>query len=58
MKGQSEKGELFAVLKLRKPKSAPKPRAKASSKASLSGKPVQLFRMVYHCKKGFQAEHL
>ena len=31
---------------------------KASSNASSSGEHVQLFRMVYHCKKGFQAEHL
>ena len=35
-----------------------KPRAKASSKASSSGEHVQLFRMVYARKKGFQAEHL
>ena len=45
-------------LKLPEPKPAPKPRAKASSKASSSGEHVQLFRMVYHRKKGFQAEHL
>ena len=41
-------------LKLPKPKPAPKPQPKASS----SGEHVQLFRMVYDCKKGFQAEHL
>ena len=41
-------------LKLPKPKPAPKPGAKASS----SGEHVQLFRMVYDCKKGFQAKHL
>ena len=45
-------------LKLPKPKPAPKPQAKASSMASSSGEHVQLFRMVYHRKKGFQAEHL
>ena len=45
-------------LKLPEPKPAPKPRAKASSTASSSGEHVQLFRMVYHRKKGFQAEHL
>eukprot|EP00670_Eutreptiella_braarudii_P023263 CAMPEP_0174345764 /NCGR_PEP_ID=MMETSP0811_2-20130205/1281_1 /TAXON_ID=73025 ORGANISM="Eutreptiella gymnastica-like, Strain CCMP1594" /NCGR_SAMPLE_ID=MMETSP0811_2 /ASSEMBLY_ACC=CAM_ASM_000667 /LENGTH=54 /DNA_ID=CAMNT_0015469723 /DNA_START=105 /DNA_END=266 /DNA_ORIENTATION=- len=45
-------------LKLPEPKPAPKPRAKASSKASSSGEHVQLFRMVYDRKKGFQAEHL
>ena len=39
-------------LKLPEPKPAPKP------KASSSGDHVQLFRMVYNCKKGFQAEHL
>ena len=31
--------------------------AKASSKASSSGEHVQLFRMLYDRKKGFQAEH-
>ena len=41
-------------LKLPEPKPAPKPRPKASS----SGEHVQLFRMVYDRKKGFQAEHL
>ena len=41
-------------LMLPEPKPTPKPRAKASS----SGEHVQLFRMVYDCKKGFQAEHL
>ena len=41
-------------LKLPEPKPAPKPQLKASS----SGEHVQLFRMVYDCKKGFQAEHL
>ena len=41
-------------LKLPEPKPAPKPRAKASS----SGEHVQLFRMVYDRKKGFQSEHL
>ena len=45
-------------LKLPEPKPAPKPQAKASSKASSSGEHVQLFRMVYDRKKGFQAEHL
>ena len=45
-------------LKLPEPKPAPKPRAKASSKASSSGEHVQLFRMVYDRKKGFQAEHV
>ena len=45
-------------LKLSEPKPAPKPRAKASSKASPSSGHVQLFRMVYDRKKGFQAEHL
>ena len=41
-------------LKLPEPKAAPKPQPKASS----SGEHVQLFRMVYDRKKGFQAEHL
>ena len=45
-------------LKLPEPKPAPKPRAKASSTTSSSGEHVQLFCMVYHRKKGFQAEHL
>ena len=45
-------------LKLPEPKPAPKPWAKASSKALSSGEHVQLFRMVYDRKKGFQAEHL
>ena len=45
-------------LKLPEPKPAPKPRAKASSKASSSSEHVELFRMVYDRKKGFQAEHL
>ena len=45
-------------LKLPELKPAPKPWAKASSTASSSGEHVQLFRMVYHRKKGFQAEHL
>ena len=45
-------------LKLPEPKPAPKPRAKASSTASSSGEHVQLFRMAYHRKKGFQVEHL
>ena len=45
-------------LKLPEPKPAPKPRPKASSKASSSGEHVQLFRMVYDRKKGFQSEHL
>ena len=45
-------------LKLQEPKPAPKPRAKASSKATSSGDHVQLFRMVYDRKKGFQAVHL
>ena len=40
-------------LKLPEPKPVPKPRAKA--KASSSGEHVQLFRMVYDRKKGFQA---
>ena len=39
-------------------KPTPKPRAKASSKASSSAEHVQLFRMVYDRKKGFQSEHL
>ena len=43
-------------LKLPEPKPAPKPRA--SSKASSTGEHVQLFRMVYDRKKGFQAEYL
>ena len=42
-------------LKLPQPKSAPKTQAKASSKAFSSGEHVQLFRMAYDCKKGFQA---
>ena len=67
MKAPSEKGEVFAVLGYMKggqvvtrpePKLAPKPRAKASSKASSNGEHVKLFRMVYDRKKGFQAEHL
>ena len=64
MKGPSEKGDLFAVLEYMKGgqvvthKPAPKPRAKTSSKASSSGEHVQLFRMVYDRKKGFQSEHL
>ena len=41
-------------FKLPEPKPAPKPQPKASS----SGQHVQLFRMVYDRKKGFQAEHL
>ena len=41
-------------LQLLDPKPAPKPRPKASS----SGEHVQLFRMVYDRKKGFQAKHL
>ena len=41
-------------LKLPEPKLAPKPQPKASS----IGEHVQLFRMVYDRKKGFQAEHL
>ena len=41
-------------LKLPEPEPAPKPRPKASS----SGEHVQLIRMVYDRKKGFQAEHL
>ena len=45
-------------LKLPQPKPAPKPGAKASSKASSSGEHVQLFRMVYDRKNGFQSEHL
>ena len=45
-------------LKLPLSKPAPEPRAKASSKASSGGEHVQLFRMVYDRKKGFQAEHL
>ena len=42
-------------LKLAQPKPSPKPQAKASSKASSSGEHVQLFRMMYDRKKGFQA---
>ena len=45
-------------LKLPQPKPAAKPQAKTSSKASSSGEHVQLFRMVYDRKRGFQAEHL
>ena len=45
-------------LKLPHPKPAPKPQAKTSSKASSSGEHVQMFRMVYDRKNGFQAEHL
>ena len=45
-------------LKLPEPKPAPRPQAKALSKASSSGEHVQLFRMVYDRKKGFQSEHL
>ena len=45
-------------LKFPEPKPAPKPWVKASSKASSSGEHVQLFRMVYDRKKGFQSEHL
>ena len=45
---------IFKNLKLPEPKPAPKPQPKASS----SGEHVQLFRMVYDRKKGFQAEHL
>ena len=45
-------------LQLPQPKPAPKPQAKTSSKASSNGEHVQLFHMVYDCKKGFQAEHL
>ena len=45
-------------LKLPQPKLAPEPQAKTSSKASSNGEHVQLFRMVYDRKKGFQAEHL
>ena len=41
-------------LKLPEPKPAPKPQPKASS----SGEHVQLSRMVFDRKKGFQAEHL
>ena len=41
-------------LKLSEPKPAPKPQPKASS----SGEHVQLFRMVYGRKKGFQAAYL
>ena len=48
----------FIPKKLPEPKPAPKPRAKASSKASSSGEHVQLSRMVYDRKKGFQSEHL
>ena len=45
-------------LNLPQPKPAAKPQAKASPKASSSDEHVQLFRMVYDCKKGFQAEYL
>ena len=41
-------------LRLPEPRPAPKPQPKASS----SGEHVQLFRMVYDRKKGFQAEQL
>ena len=41
-------------LKLPEPKPAPKPQPKAFS----SGEHVQLFRMVFGPKMGFQAEHL
>ena len=45
-------------LKWPQPKPAPKPHAKTSSKASSGGEHVQLFRMVYDRKRGFQAELL
>ena len=45
-------------LKVPEPKPAPKAQAKATSKASSSGEHVELFRMVYDRKKGFQSEHL
>ena len=45
-------------LELPEPKPAPKPWAKASSRAFSSGEHVQFSRMVCHCKKGFQSEHL
>ena len=71
MKGPSEKGDLFAVLEYMKGgQVVTHPRAPLSkieffirspspfSKASSSGEHVQLFRMVYDRKKGFQSEHL
>ena len=45
-------------VKLPQPNLAPKPQAKASSKASSSDEHVWLFRMVYDRKMGFQAEYL
>ena len=45
-------------LKLPQRKPAPQPQAKTPSKLFSSGEHMQLFRMVYDYKKGFQAEHL
>ena len=45
-------------LKLPKPTPVPKRWAKTSSAAYSSGEHMQLFRMVYDCKKGFQAKNL
>ena len=45
-------------LKLPHPKLARKGWAKASSKVSSISEHVQLFRMVYDCTVGFEAEHL
>ena len=71
MKGPSEKGDQFAVLEYMKGGQmvthpcAPLQRIEffirspsPSPEASSSGEHVQLFRMVYDRKKGFQAEHL
>ena len=61
MKGPSEKRDQFAILECMKggqmvthPCAPPKNGVQASS----SGEHVQLFRMVYDRKKGFQPEHL
>ena len=48
----------FIPKNLKLPKLAPKPQAKTYSKVSSSCEHMQLFRMVYDRKKGFQAEHL
>ena len=62
MKGPSEKGDQFAVLEYMKGGQMVThpcaPLRKNRVQASSSGEHVQLFRMVYVCKKGFQAEHL
>ena len=61
MKGPSEKGDQFALLEYMKGgqmvthRCAPLPRIKLRHLQVVS---MQLFRMVYDRKKGFQAEHL